>query len=772
MLLNVLRKPKSAAIIAVISPLSVKFSTFRHPQPHPYPETQQPLPKPALQALVLSRYRDGKFHSLLENVVASPSILLTACHNLRKHCSGGPIPTPALTLDSVSTHFFSLHELSSQLSKNCLDVQSCCVSFTPEADKGTPFVLPNLKLKVVLEAIRIVLEAIYDDRFATFSYGGRANMGRHTAVRYLKNSVENPSWWFSVKFGKALFGSRHVDKLLSMLEQKIEDIALLDFIRRLFVCNIVTIDLGGVCLGRGFPQECALGSILVNVYFNGFDKEIQELRLNTNKENPKFKENELVLEESNPRPVFYRPLKIYAVRYLNEILIITSGTKKLTVDLKNCVVDFLTHNLDLEVDRLITAIHSAVSEKIEFMGMELQAVAPSVLRPPKTEKAIRARKKYLRQKEVRLLELKNKRERNRKMLGMKLLSHVYKKSKQSNGFISDFRIENKVRQIFSTWADEVVCEFLSSVDERWEWHRKLSAGDFLSLTRIREQLPGDLVNAYDNFQNQVDRYLKPVKAKKELEEQVRRKEQEEEDNYAQRTVEDLTRRVIKVDAPLEIIKRAVKTVGFTNKMGRPRPLSLLMVLEDVDIIKWYAGVGKRWLDFFCCCHNFRKVKIIVTYHLRFSCILTLAEKHEATKHETMRHFTKDLKVFNVNGDEEVFFPSEKEIKMMGDKNLSDPKPVDGCLTLGLTRLASDEPCHCCVAPFCERTDTTVYRIHLLQKYLNLDTSDENNWIPQTGAIHDSLHRKCAPLCPDHASELYMGRLTLQDVDCTGFLDVD
>lgn len=61
-----------------------------------------------------------------------------------------------------------------------------------------------------------------------------------------------------------------------------------------------------------------------------------------------------------------------------------------------------------------------------------------------SEKAIRARKKHLRQKEVRLLELKNARESNRKKLGMKIFSHVYKKLKRSNGFKLDFQIENEV----------------------------------------------------------------------------------------------------------------------------------------------------------------------------------------------------------------------------------------------------------------------------------------------------------------------------------------
>lgn len=597
-------------------------------------------------------------------------------------------------------------------------------------------------------------------------------MGRHTAIRYLKNSVANPSWWFSVKFDRELFNSGHIDKLFFMLGEKIEDNAFLDLIKKLFECKIVNIELGGVCLGRGLPQESALSSILINVYFNGFDKEVQELRLSMNKEIPKFMKNDLVSAERDSDHVFYKPLKIYAVRFLDEILIVTSGTKMMTLELKNKVVKLLERDLDLRVDKSTTVIHSAVDEKIDFMGMELQAVAPSVLRPPKTEKAIRARKKYLRQKEVRLLELKNAKERNRKKLGMKLLKHVFRKLKQSHGLKFEFQIENEVRQIFHTWGDEVVQDFLGSVDERAEWHRKLSAGDFLSLERIRNSLPRDLVDAYDNFQHQVDKYLKPMKAKKVLEEEVKRAEEEEERKYAERTIEDLTRRCVKVDAPIELIRKAVRMVGFTNSMGRPRPLTWLMVLEDIDIIKWYAGVGRRWLDFYCCCHNFRTVKIIVTYHLRFSCILTLAEKHEATKRETIRHFTKDLKVPNMNGVEEVHFPSEKEIMMMGDRNLSEPIPVDGAMNLVLIRLASDEPSHGCIAHFCDRSDTTVHRIQLPQNGLQKHLMDKSIQGCLMGSIHESLHRKCAPLCCFHVSELYMGRLTLQDIDCTALLDLE
>uniref|UniRef100_K4BFM4 Domain X domain-containing protein n=1 Tax=Solanum lycopersicum TaxID=4081 RepID=K4BFM4_SOLLC len=606
-----------------LSTLSPSSSPF-------YQNPTKILSQSDIKNLVLSQYHHGKFHNLLQNVVALPSFLLTACHNLK------PNDKNTLTLDFVSTHFFSLQELSYHLSTNQFDVKVCGFTIPPSSVKGKPLV---------------------------------------------------------------------------------------------------------------------------------FDKEIQELRLKTSRENPRVDANDFA--EGYQGNAFYKPLKIYAVRCLDEILVITSGTKMMTLDLKSRLVQILERDMEFGIDKVKTVIHSATSEKIEFLGMELQAVKPSVLHPPMSQKAIRARKKYLRQKEVRALELRNAKESNRKKLGMKIFSHVFKKMKRANGFKTDFQIESEVNQIFDSWAEEVMQDFLESVDDRWEWHRMLSSGDFLSLKRIRDQLPRELVDAYDNFQEQVDRYINPIKAKRMLEEQAKIAEEEEERKYSDQTVADLTKLCIKVEAPLEIVKKAVKLIGFTNHMGRPRPISLLMVLEDADIIKWYAGIGRRWLDFFCCCHNFRKLKIIVSYHLRFSCILTLAEKHESSKKEAIRHYTKDLKVSNVDGVEKMYFPTEREVKMMGDNVLIDPNPVDGSLGMTLIRLASDEPSYCCAAHFCDRRDTIVYRIRLLQNVLNLDP-----WVPGMGAIHENLNKRCIPLCSDHISELYLGRLTLQDTDFASLLHVD
>uniref|UniRef100_A0A2N9HGM1 Pentatricopeptide repeat-containing protein n=1 Tax=Fagus sylvatica TaxID=28930 RepID=A0A2N9HGM1_FAGSY len=64
------------------------------------------------------------------------------------------------------------------------------------------------------------------------------------------------------------------------------------------------------------------------------------------------------------------------------------------------------------------------------------------------------------------------------------------------------------------------------------------------------------------------------------------------------------------------------------------------------------------------------------------------------------------------------------------------------------------------------------RVRLLQNRLNVNPSVEEKWVSGMGAIHESLNRKCLPLCSDHINDLYTGKITLQDIDCTSFVDVD
>ncbi|XP_031478775.1 nuclear intron maturase 3, mitochondrial isoform X2 [Nymphaea colorata] len=747
-----------------------------------YCGTTEMKSKKDIESLVLKQYKNGRFHNLVSNVIAVPSILFAACENLSVGRKGGELRHLLFCSEYRGIDWRWIENTCQQLKDGNFNMDLHCVRMIPIRIKGESLALPNLKLKVVIEAIRMVLEVIYEKRFMTFAYGGRVGMGRHTAVRYLKTSVDNPNWWFRLRFSHEKFDDLRVKKLISIMEEKISDSLLMDLISNLFLSEAVCIEFGGCYMGKGLLQESGLSAILVNIYLNGLDREIQNLRSQISRARPGF---ELVGEIGVQAPsgvkdwvreqvtyrdskgldnMFYKPVKLFACRYLDDVLVICSGSKILTMRVKDLLVEFSECSLGLKIDRLNTAIHSAVSEKIEFLGLEFQVVPPSVLQPPLSEKAIRAKKKYIKQRQARAMEERNALETRRKKLGMKIVNHVFKKYKRSGGFKGEPTVAPVAREMFGTWAKEVIQEFLDSPDECWEWHHKLTSGDFLHSQSVRDLLPQDLLDAYDQFQVQVDKYLNPEKMKETLTEETQL--EDEYIRYSKRTVDDLTKLCMKVDAPLELMRNSVKLARFTNAMGRPRPIRLLIPLEDADIVKWYAGIGMRWLDFYCCCHNFRTVKTIVNYHLRFSCILTLAEKHESSKRDAIKHYSKDLKVSSAEAAEEIYFPIENDIKMMGDKNLSDPKPVDGLLCMAFVRLASDEPPSYCAAHFCNVKDTVAYRVRLLQSRLNINPFDEKKWVSGVAATQESIDRKCLPLCKQHITDLYLGRITLQDVDCT------
>lgn len=65
--------------------------------------------------------------------------------------------------------------MGQELSEKRFDFASCVLKLCNKDNPDGIFV-PDMKLKVLIEMIRMVLEVIYDDRFATFSYGGRVGM--------------------------------------------------------------------------------------------------------------------------------------------------------------------------------------------------------------------------------------------------------------------------------------------------------------------------------------------------------------------------------------------------------------------------------------------------------------------------------------------------------------------------------------------------------------------------------------------------------------------
>ena len=94
--------------------------------------------------------------------------------------------------------------------------------------------------------------------------------------------------------------------------------------------------------------------------------------------------------------------------------------------------------------------------------------------------------------------------------------------------------------------------------------------------------------------------------------------------------------------------------------------------EDFSIVNYFRAIAHGLLSYYRCCDNFHKVKRIATYHIRWSAILTLANKHKLTAKKVINRYTLDLiikqevsgQVFTV-----VKYPSKKDIAIMSRRFL-------------------------------------------------------------------------------------------------------
>lgn len=106
---------------------------------------------------VKEQYVNGKFQDLMVKVISNPKTLQDAYNCIRLNSNVD------LELDGDNISFESIAE---ELSSGCFDVKANTFSISTKGARKEDLVLPNLKLKVVQESIRIVLEVIYRPHFS------------------------------------------------------------------------------------------------------------------------------------------------------------------------------------------------------------------------------------------------------------------------------------------------------------------------------------------------------------------------------------------------------------------------------------------------------------------------------------------------------------------------------------------------------------------------------------------------------------------------------
>ncbi|XP_028783640.1 nuclear intron maturase 4, mitochondrial-like [Neltuma alba] len=698
---------------------------------------------------VKEQYVNGKFQDLMEKVISNPETLQDAYNCLRLNSN----------VDVDLNYDSSFNTLAEGLCDGGFDVTANTFTISTRGANKEVLVLPNLKLKVLQEAMRITLEVVYRPHFSKISHGCRSGRGHSTALKYICKGISNPDWWFTLQVTKKL-DAAVLTKLISEMEDKIADPKLYAMIWSMFDAQVLNFEFGGFPKGHGLPQEGVLSSILMNIYFDLFDREFYRLsmkyeaisggscddqdkswsklrswfRRQLKGHDPKY------VVEGNP------DLKVYSCRVMDEILFSVSGSRESAINLKTEIQSYLKDSLFLDVDDQTDILPCDGPDTIRFLGISLR-------RNVRESPAVKAVHKLKKKVELFALQREEAWTYGTTRIGKKWLGHGLKKVKES---------EIKHLANNSSLLNSISC-FRKSGMETDHWYKHLmkiwmeavqaknAASEEIILSKCvaEPSLPQELKDSYYEFLKQVDKYVSSETASTiQL-----------LSNY------DISRqheiKKTEIIAPICAIKKRLQRYGLVTSSGCPRPATLLILQDTAEIIDWFSGIVRRWLRWYQICVNFNEVKLLIFDVVRKSCIRTLAAKYRIHETEIEKRFDQELSKLPLI--EEIENEMTNEALDVGvfdnDESLMYGISYSGVCLLSLARLVTQSrPCNCFVIG-CSSAAPSVYNLHVMerQKFPSWKTGFST-------CIHPSLSKRRIGLCKQHLRDLYLGRISLQSID--------
>ncbi len=227
-----------------------------------------------------------------------------------------------------------------------------------------PLGIPTLKDRIVQEAMRMILDPIYEAEFQWCSYGFRKERQAMDAIAELTTRHNAAGRFYYVIEGdiRSYFDTVHHKKLMKILRQRIADKHLLDLIWQFLKVGIMEGQLFART-ERGVPQGGVVSPLLANVYLNEFDRWFEEqypiARTNRYKKGLKPK------QEGRGNYCL--------IRYADDWVISGNGSYQAILQVKQEVAQFINQELKLELATEKTRI-THINDGYDFLGFHIQRV--------------------------------------------------------------------------------------------------------------------------------------------------------------------------------------------------------------------------------------------------------------------------------------------------------------------------------------------------------------------------------------------------------------
>jgi len=215
------------------------------------------------------RHEGGRWYSLMDKVYA-PKTLAAAWQRVRANKGAAGVDGQSIERFAAKADEY-LAELSTALREGSYRPQAVKRVDIPKSDGRTrPLGIPTVKDRIVQQAVRLVIEPIFDREFCEGSCGFRPGRGCHDALREVDRLIKEGYTHVVDADLAAYFDSIPHDRLIARVEERVSDGRVLDLIRGWLKADILK-GLERWTPVQGSPQGAVISPLLANIYLHPLD---------------------------------------------------------------------------------------------------------------------------------------------------------------------------------------------------------------------------------------------------------------------------------------------------------------------------------------------------------------------------------------------------------------------------------------------------------------------------------------------------------------------
>lgn len=224
-----------------------------------------------MQTALVRGLRGNQWFSLIDKVYADRTLEL-AWAKVKSNAGGSGV-------DHITVARFAkdcprgLLDLKEQLRKASYQPRPVKRVWIPKpgTKEKRPLGIPTVRDRIVQTALRLVIEPIFEHRFAEHSYGFRPGRGCKDALRRVQTLLNEGYTWIVDADLKAYFDTIPKDRLMRRVEERIADRRVLTLIRGYLDQGVMEELTLHEPTERGTPQGAVISPLLANIYLDPLD---------------------------------------------------------------------------------------------------------------------------------------------------------------------------------------------------------------------------------------------------------------------------------------------------------------------------------------------------------------------------------------------------------------------------------------------------------------------------------------------------------------------